>query len=121
MPVELPRAATLTYLGIQFSYGSFEMQSCLHRLRAARLVCQRLVYCMLPAYAYVSAFSSLAPVCVAYSSMVCMHAIGITPQVLRRLEASDARFVRAIARDPVHFTRTSNQDHRLKLQGMYVF
>ena len=37
-----------------------------------------------------------------------LHATGLTQAILRKLEAVDARFVRAIARDPVHLTRTSN-------------
>ena len=37
-----------------------------------------------------------------------LHAVGLTAGMQQRLSAADARFVRAIARDPVHLTKTSN-------------
>ena len=110
-PIELPRQPDLTYLGIKLSYGNFELQSCLHRLRAARLVRQRLVRLLHSSGLRLKLRLQLYSACVRSSMLYGLHA-----SVQQRLSAADARFVRAVARDPVHLTRTSNHALYRKLR-----
>ncbi|CAE7254612.1 unnamed protein product, partial [Symbiodinium microadriaticum] len=119
-PVELPRQTDLTYLGIKLSYGNFELQSCLHRLRAARLVRQRLVKLLHSSGLRLKLRLQLYSACVRSSLLYALHAVGLTPSAQQRLSAADARFVRAIARNPVHLTRTSNLElyRKLKLRDV---
>ena len=107
-PIELPLVKVVTYLGIQLSYGNLELQTCNFRLRAAKLVRQRLLRILHSSGLRIRVRLQLHGACVRSSLLFGIHAVGVNLAVMKRLEAADARFVRAIARDPVHLTRTSN-------------
>ncbi|CAE7712927.1 unnamed protein product [Symbiodinium sp. CCMP2592] len=108
-PIEIPRQDVLTYLGVQLSYGSFEMQTCLFRLRAAQQVRQRLIKVLHTNGLRVRLRLQLYGACVRSSLLYGVHAVGLSSAIIRRLEAADARSVRAIVRCPVHLTHVSNQ------------
>ena len=115
-PIELPLVSCITYLGIRLSYGGFELQTCQWRIRAAKQVRQRLVRLLHSSGLRVSLRLKLYNACVRSSLCYGQHAIGYSSEVLRRMEASDARWVRAIARSPVHLTRESNRALRGRLR-----
>ena len=120
IPIEIPKSSVLTYLGIQLSYGSLEMQTCAFRMRAAQLVRQRLIKVLHTQGLRTRVRLQLHSACVRSSMIYGQHAVGITNATLRKMEAADARFVRAITRCPVHLTRVSNMQlyHRHKLKGI---
>eukprot|EP00439_Symbiodinium_sp_Y106_P064198 s3641_g10.t1 len=120
IPIEIPKSSVLTYLGIQLSYGSLEMQTCAFRMRAAQLVRQRLIKVLHTQGLRTRVRLQLHSACVRSSMIYGQHAVGITNATLRKMEAADARFVRAITCCPVHLTRVSNMQlyHRHKLKGI---
>ena len=119
-PIALPKVDSFVYLGVKVSYQQFEMQTCRHRLHAARAVRQRLVRALHSAGLPLRTRLRLHVACTCSSLLFGQHAVGFPPEVLRLLESSDARFVRAIARSLVHLTRESNEDARLRVKTISV-
>ena len=108
------------YLGVQVSYGSFETQTLQYRQQAASANRARLVrilhYRQLALRRRVSLYLS----CVRSSLIFGLHATGLTPATLRKLDALDSRHLRAIANSPSHLTHESTLDLaglRLRVQS----
>ena len=107
-PILIPRVAKFGYLGVQVSYGSFEMQTFLSRQQAASSNRARLAKLLHSVSLYMS--------CVRSSLIFGLHATGLTDAVLRKLSATDSRHLRAIARSPAHITHESTAELRRRLR-----
>ena len=114
--ITIPKTDSFVYLGVKISYQRFEMQTCRHRLKAARAVRQRLVRALHSAGLPLRTRLRLHVACTRSSLMFGQHAVGFPLDVLRLLESSDARFVRAVARSPVHLTHESNEELYVRLR-----
>ena len=119
-PLEIPIVKCLTYLGVRLSYHSLEAQTCQWRICAAQTVRQRLLKLLHAAGLRRKLRLKLYCACVRSSLVYGQHAVGYNAETLRKLEACDARWVRAIARSPAHLTKESNRElrQRLKLQSV---
>ena len=115
-PLIIPRVNHMVYLGVVVSYGKFETQTFEHRRKAAIHNRQRLLRVLHAKRLSIRCRVRLYVACVRSTLMFGLHAIGITADVLRRLESYDARALRAIANSPVHLTRESNSMLRSRLQ-----
>ena len=89
-PICIPRSDSLIYLGVKISYRRFELQTCKHRLKAARNVRQRLIKVLHTAGLTVRTRLRLYVACTRSSMLFGLHAVGFTPAVMRLLEATDA-------------------------------
>ncbi|OLP87478.1 hypothetical protein AK812_SmicGene31294 [Symbiodinium microadriaticum] len=114
-PIYLPRVSHFTYLGVVASLGSFEMQTCKHRLRAGAQVRHRLLRVLHSAGLRVRQRAILYQACVRSSFLYGQHAVGVTFGVLRKLEAQDAKNLRGIARSPAHLWHERSQTLRARL------
>ncbi|CAE7411829.1 unnamed protein product [Symbiodinium sp. CCMP2592] len=119
-PILIPVAPMLTYLGVVVSFDNYEQQTCQFRLQAARQVRQRLVRFLHSSSLPIRLRVQLYIACVRCSMLYGIHAVGVTAATIRKLEAADARYVRAIAKSPVHLTREANSNlrHRLKVNSI---
>ena len=115
-PIHIPVVSRMVYLGVVVSYGAFEQQTCLHRVKAASqnrhrlaklLHCRRLSLRQ-RARLYVARVRS----CLLYGQ----HAVGVNGAVLRKLDQFDARALRALSRAPAHLTRESTGKLRRRLE-----
>ena len=114
-PILLPRVTHFTYLGVVASLGGFEMQTCKHRLRAGAQVRHRLLRVLHSAGLRVRQRAILYQACVRSSFLYGQHAVGVTPGVLSKLEAQDAKNLRGIARSPAHLWHERSQTLRERL------
>ncbi|OLP99309.1 LINE-1 retrotransposable element ORF2 protein [Symbiodinium microadriaticum] len=114
-PLVIPRVASFVHLGVVASYGSFEALTLSHRLKAASSNRQRLMSVLHCGRFALRHRVRLYVACIRSTLHFGLHAVGVTPATLRRLEAYDARALRAIARSPVHLTRESNDSLRRRL------
>ena len=114
-PILLPRVTHFTYLGVVASLGGFEMQTCKHRLRAGAQVRHRLLRVLHSAGLRVRQRAVLYQACVRSSFLYGQHAVGVTPGVLSKLEAQDAKNLRGIARSPAHLWHERSQTLRERL------
>ena len=106
-PLRLPKVSSVIYLGVEASLHGFEPQTCRYRLRmcgAARHRLLRLLHSSGLSIRYTYKVV-LYRACVRSSMLYGLHAAGLSHQVLRRLEAADSRFLRAIARSLAHLTK----------------
>ena len=115
-PIDIPRVHSLTYLGVEASLTSFEMQTCALRLRMSAQIKHRLVKVLHAAKLGLHHRVRLYQACLRSSMLYGQHAVGITTAVLRRLEAADARHLRGIARSPAHLTHESSVNLRSRLR-----
>ena len=118
-PLPIPVSDTFPYLGTVVSFGGFEMQTCKHRIRAAQSQRSRLLRFLHSRQLSLRRRTTLYVACVRSSLLYLQHAVGITEPVLHLLAATDAKFVRALARSPAHITRESTDLllRRLHLQS----
>ena len=115
-PLVVPIVSQLTYLGIQASYGQFEMQTFQFRQQAASANRARLAKLLHSRQLALKRRLSLYLSCVRSSLIFGLHATGLNEAVLRRLEATDSRHLRALARSPSHITHESTTALRKRLQ-----
>ena len=115
-PILIPRVAKFGYLGVQVSYGSFEMQTFLSRQQAASSNRARLAKLLHSKQLSIRRRVSLYMSCVRSSLIFGLHATGLTDAVLRKLSATDSRHLRAIARSPAHITHESTAELRRRLR-----
>ncbi|CAE7308131.1 pol [Symbiodinium sp. CCMP2592] len=115
-PLSIPSANRMVYLGVVASYGSFEMFTYKHRLKAAVQNRQRLLRTLHCRKFSLGCRVRLYVACVRSTLMYGLHAVGLPANVLRKLEAYDARALRAISNSPVHLTRESNERLRQRLK-----
>ena len=115
-PLVVPIVPQLTYLGIQASYGQFEMQTFRFRQQAASANRARLAKLLHSGQLTLKRRLSLYLSCVRSSLIFGLHATGLNEAVLRRLEATDSRHLRALARSPSHITHESTTALRKRLQ-----
>ena len=105
----------MVYLGIVASYQQFELQTFEHRHKAALHNRQRLLQVLhsrcLPRKLRVRLYVA----CICSTLQYGLHAVGIPVEVLRRLEAFDARMLRGIARSPAHMTHETSSHLRQRL------
>ena len=95
------------------------MQTCKHRIRAAQSQRSRLLRFLHSRQLSLRRRTTLYVACVRSSLLYGQHAVGITEPVLHLLAATDAKFVRALARSPAHITHESTDLllRRLHLQS----
>ena len=115
-PIDIPRVHSLTYLGVEASLSSFEMQTCALRLRMSAQIKHRLIKVLHAAKLGLHHRVRLYQACLRSSMLYGQHAVGITTAVLRRLEAADARHLRGVARSPAHLTHESSVHLRQRLR-----
>ena len=106
-PLRIPRVRHMVYLGIVASYGSFEQQSCLHRVTAATANRHRLARVLSCRSLSLKQRVRVYNACVRSSLLYAQHAVGLNNSVLRKLDLFDARALRATARAPSHITHES--------------
>ena len=116
-PLIVPIVKQLTYLGIQASYGQFEMQTFRFRQQAASANRARLAKLLHSRQLALKRRLSLYLSCVRSSLIFGLHATGLNEAVLRRLESTDSRHLRALARSPSHITHESTAALRKRLQA----
>ena len=104
------------YLGVVASYTGFELQTFRHRQRAAAQNRQRLLKLLHSRQLSLSQRVRLYRACVVSSQLYGLHATGVNAQILRELEAADARGLRAIARSPAHLYHESTTKLRQRLK-----
>ena len=114
-PIHLPRVSSFTYLGVTASLGNYEMQTCRHRLRAGAQVRHRLLRVLHSAGLRLRQRAVLYQACVRSSILYGLHAVGVTPSVLRKLEAQDAKGLRGIAKSPAHLWHEHSHALRVRM------
>ena len=115
-PLLVPSVKQFGYLGVQVSYGAFEMQTLLFRQQAASANRARLVRILHHRQLALRRRVSLYLSCVRSSLIFGLHATGLTAATLRKLDASHSRHLRAIAKSPSHITKKSTTALRLRLR-----
>ena len=103
-PIRIPLVPRMTYLGIVASYGPYEMQTCLHRQKAALANRQRVAKVLHHRLLTVQQRVRLYVACVRSCLLYGQHAVGFSHGVLRKHDQFDSRVLRAIARAPAHIT-----------------
>ena len=118
-PLVIPVATSFQYLGTVISFGAMELQTCRHRLQIARMQRTRLLRFLHSRQLTLQRRLTLYLACVRSTMLYGIHAIGINDKVLQTLEVADIKFLRGIARSPVHLTHESNVvlRRRLRVQG----
>ena len=116
LPIRIPLVRRMQYLGIIASYDGFELQTCLHRQRAALANKHRLARVMHYRQLSLSQRVRVYVACVRSSLLYGQHATVVTPAVLRKLEQFDARSLRAIGKSPSHVTHESGVALRSRLR-----
>ena len=101
------RVHSLTYLGAEASFTNFEMQTCALRQRMCTQVRHRLTKLLHSSKLRWCHRVALYRACIRSSQLFSQHAAGLTAAVLRRLESTDARGLRAVARSPALRTRVA--------------
>ncbi|CAE7235660.1 Pol, partial [Symbiodinium sp. CCMP2456] len=116
MPLRIQQVQQLVYLGVVASYTGFELQALRHRQKAAAQNRQRLLKFLHSKILSLRQRTRLYRACVVSSLLYGLHAVGVTTQMLRDIEASDSRALRAIARSPAHLYHESTVKLRQRLQ-----
>ena len=115
----IPIKDSMTYLGIQISYGNFEDATLDSRLAVAHSTRGRLLR-VLHARRYLTMRKRLQLyfLCVRTAATYGLLPVGVTSAGFRKLHVFEVKHVRAIARSPVHLTRETNFQlyARLKIQ-----
>ena len=106
----------MVYLGVVVSYGPFERQSCAYRIKAATGNKHRLAKILHCKRLSLNQRVRLYVACVRSSLLYGQHAVGVTAEVMRKLEQFDSRALRAIARAPAHLTKESTVHLRERLK-----
>ena len=108
--VEVPIVKQSKYLGIVVSYHTFETATLQHRLKAAGLARQRLSK-VLHSTRHLSLRQGLQiySTCVRSTMLYGITALGLSDKDLRSLHRKDIRYVRAIAKSPVHITKEKTE------------
>ena len=121
-PLIIPVAHSFQYLGTVISFGAIELQTCRHRLQIARMQRTRLLRFLHSRQLTLPRRLTLYLACVRSTMLYGIHAVGINDRVLQTLEVADIKFLRGIARSPVHLTHESNVvlRRRLKVPGPTV-
>ena len=114
-PLHLPRVTSITYLGVEASLTSFEMQTCRLRLKMCMAVKHRLVRLLHSSGLSLRHKVTLYRASIRSSMLYGLHAVGLTQPVLRRIDAADSRSLRALARSPSHITHESTAALRARL------
>ena len=113
--LRIPRVRQMVYLGVIASYGSFEQQSCMHRVKAAMANRHRLAKILHSRSLSLRQRVRIYHACVRSCLLYAQHAVGVNGSVLRKLEQFDARALRAIARAPAHLTHETTSALRARL------
>ena len=103
-PLIIPVATSFQNLGTVISFGAMELQTCRHRLQIARMQHTRLLRFLHSRQLTLQRRLTLHLACVRSTMLYGIHAIGINERVLQTLEVADIKFLRGIARSPVHLT-----------------
>ncbi|CAE7742391.1 unnamed protein product [Symbiodinium sp. CCMP2592] len=111
----IPKVHRFTYLGVEAWFGNFEMQTCHSRLRASAKVRHRILKVLHSSNLRLRHRTMLYQACVRSSMLFGQHAVGVTHAVLRKLESSDARNLRALAKSPAHLWHEPTADLRARL------
>ena len=115
----IPIRDSMTYLGIQISYGNFEDATLDSRLAVAHSTRGRLLR-VLHARRYLTMRKRLQLyfLCVRTAALYGLLPVGVTSAGFRKLHVFEVKHVRAIARSPVRLTRETNAQlyARLKIQ-----
>ncbi|CAE7245053.1 unnamed protein product [Symbiodinium sp. CCMP2592] len=114
-PLRILQVSQIVYLGVVASYTGFEMQTFRHRQKAAAQNRQRLLKLLHSSLLSLTQRVRLYRACVVSSLLYGLHAVGLTLPVLRVLDATDARAIRAIAKSPAHLYHESTQKLRTRL------
>ncbi|CAE7035064.1 unnamed protein product [Symbiodinium sp. CCMP2592] len=115
-PLRILQVSQIVYLGVVASYTGFEMQTFKHRQRAAAQNRQRLLKLFHSRVLSQGQRVRLYRACVVSSLLYGLHAVGITAPVLRALEATDARALRALVRSPAHLYHETTDSIRARLK-----
>ena len=111
-PLVIPATTSFQYLGTIISFGTLELQTCRHRMQIAQMQRTRLLRFLHSRQLELRRRVTLYLACVRSTMLYGIHAIGITDAVLQKLEVADIKFLRGVARSPVHLTHENN--HRLR-------
>ncbi|CAE7439897.1 unnamed protein product [Symbiodinium sp. CCMP2592] len=98
VPLRIMQVSQIVYLGVVASDTGFEMQTFMHRQKAAAQNRQRLLKLLHSGVLSLTQRVRLYRACVVSSLLYGLHAVGLTLPVLRVLDATDARALRAIAK-----------------------
>ena len=90
-PFSLPRVHSLTYLGVEASLAGYEMQTCRLRLKMCMAIKHRLVRLLHSSGLSLRHKVTLYRASIRCSMLYGLHAVGLTPSVLRRIDSADAR------------------------------
>ena len=115
-PIRIPVVSRMVYLGIVVSYGAFEQQTCLHRVKAASGNRHRLAKLLRCRRLSLRQRVRLYVACVRSCLLYGQHAVGVNGAVLRKLDQFDARALRALSRSPAHLTREHTSSLRKRLE-----
>ena len=115
--VSVPISKQAKYLGIMVSYQNFEQASLQHRLKAAGLARQRLAK-VLHCSKYLSMRQRLQiyAACIRATFLHGLTTIGLSDKDLRQLHRRDIKYLRAVAKSPVHHTREPAEQLFKRLQ-----
>ena len=114
-PLIIPAATSFQYLGTIISFSALELQTCRHRLQIAQMQRTRLLRFLHSRQLELRRRVTLYLACVRSTMLYGIHAIGISDAVLQKLEATDIKFLRGVARSPVHLTHENNNRLRKRL------
>ena len=115
-PIYIPRVQSFQYLGVIASLGGYELQTCRHRLKACMQVRHRLLRILHSSGLRLRQRVTLYQACVRSSMTYGIHAVGVTPGVLDRLEAQDVKHLRGLAKSPAHLWHESTVVLRARLK-----
>ena len=115
-PIYIPRVQSFQYLGVIASLGGYELQTCRHRLKACTQVRHRLLRILHSSGLRLRQRVTLYQACVRSSMTYGIHAVGVTPGVLDRLEAQDAKHLRGLAKSPAQLWHESTVVLRARLK-----
>ena len=115
--VMVPITAQSKYLGIIVSYQNFERASLNHRLKAAGLARQRLAK-VLHCSKHLSMRQRLQiyAACIRTTLLYGLTTLGLSDKDLLQLHRRDIKYLRAVAKSPVHITREPTEQLLQRLQ-----
>ena len=114
-PLIIPAATSFQYLGTIISFSALDLQTCRHRLQIAQMQRTRLLRFLHSRQLELRRRVTLYLACVRSTTLYGIHAIGISDAVLQKLEVADIKFLRGVARSPVHLTHENNNRLRKRL------
>ncbi|CAE7385104.1 unnamed protein product, partial [Symbiodinium sp. CCMP2456] len=115
-PIDIPHVASAVYLGIEISLDNYALRTCKLRMKMAGAIRHRLLKVLHSAGIGLRTRVTLYASCVRSSMFYGQHAVGLSSNILRRLENKDARYLRAISRSPAHITMESTESLRKRLR-----